>query len=70
MKVNEMEAKEVIVSQGWTPRILPRRNGRRYIYAARRENKKVLWRYIGPCSKLGEMTKESIIAQINKTKTA
>jgi hypothetical protein len=66
------EAKEIIKAQGWTPRIVPRRNGIEYLYAARwnRSETRTNWRYIGAVSKVGEMTEEKIIAKINRRNVA
>lgn len=68
--MNLEAVKQVISDQGWSPLERPRRKGKLYLYAVRRNRqteKQMEWRYIAPVSRLGAMTEEDILAILNKT---
>ena len=60
------EAVQFITEQGWTPQEKARRNGLRYLYAAQRKGKQIVWRYIAPVSKVEQLTARQITEQLEK----
>lgn len=66
--MNLETVKEIISSQGWTPQERKRKRGTLYLYAAKKNValKKTQWRYIGTVSKLDTITREEILAKLNK----
>jgi hypothetical protein len=61
------EARAIMQDYGWGYTAKPRHKSRRlYVYAQRRQGKEVVDCYICPLSRLGELTKEELIAKLTK----
>jgi dihydrodipicolinate synthase/N-acetylneuraminate lyase len=67
--MTEDEAREIMKSLGWTWHIRTRNRITPYIYAMRREGKKVKDRYVAPLSKLPELTETDLVAKLTNAET-
>jgi len=63
------QVKQFITAQGWTPQERPRRKGKLYLYATKRDAqnwRQRNWKYIAPVSRLEAMNEQEILAILNK----
>lgn len=61
------QLKAIITEKGWTPQIKVRRESeKQYLYAARREGKRMIWRYIGAVPKMENLTEQEILEKLGK----
>jgi hypothetical protein len=65
--MTEEEARTLLRARGWTWRVRIRTNGLPYLYAIRREKRKMVERYIGPLSQLPQMTEADIVAKLTRS---
>lgn len=67
--MNLEQVKQFISEQGWTPQERPRRKGKLYLYATKRDAqdwRQRTWTYIAPVSRLEAMSEQEILAKLNK----
>jgi hypothetical protein len=64
--MTEEEAKAILKARGWTWHIRTRRRGTPYLYAARRTQDKMYERYIGPLSRLPNLSEQELIAKLTR----
>ena len=63
--MTEAEARAIMKAHGWTYRERPRRGlGTKYVYGLRKQNRKLLERYICPLSKLGNLTEQELLTKL------
>lgn len=65
--MTEEEARSIMKAYGWGWLVRRRRHSICYIYAIRREQHKVKDRYIGPLSRLSELTEAELISKLTRT---
>ncbi len=65
--MTEEEARSILKTHGWGYLVRKRHSGLPYIYAVRREQYKVVDRYIGPLSRLPELTEAELISKLTKS---
>ncbi len=65
--MTEEEARAILKAYGWGYLVRKRRGGLPYIYAVRKRGRKVIDRYIGPLSRLEELSEAELIAKLTRS---
>jgi hypothetical protein len=64
--MTEEEARAILKARGWTWHIRTRRHGTPYLYAKRRIQDKIHERYIGPLSRLPQLSEQELITKLTR----
>ncbi len=64
--MTEEEARGILKAHGWGYLVRKRKGGLPYIYAVRREKQTIKDRYIGPLSRLEQLTPEELLEKLSR----